>query len=96
MIKYNLPVYYDKLNTGERRAVREQYTKEQKNLCLHCKESLASWPSPSITNKSIAWEAFPVNFLKYRVHLHHSHDTGLTIGAVHSYCNAVLWQYHGI
>jgi hypothetical protein len=37
---------------------------------------------------------FPKNFLKWPVHLHHSHDTGMTIGAVHSYCNAVLWQYH--
>jgi hypothetical protein len=27
--------------------------------------------------------------------LHHCHQTGLTIGAVHAKCNAVLWQYHG-
>jgi hypothetical protein len=37
---------------------------------------------------------FPELFLKYPVHLHHSHVTGLTIGAVHAYCNAVLWVYH--
>ena len=38
---------------------------------------------------------FPPNFFKWPVHLHHSHDTGMTIGAVHARCNAVLWQYHG-
>lgn len=31
----------------------------------------------------------------YPVHLHHDHKTGLTIGAVHAKCNAVLWQYYG-
>ena len=38
---------------------------------------------------------FPESFFKYPVHLHHSHDTGKTIGAVHAYCNAVLWEYYG-
>ena len=28
------------------------------------------------------------------IHLHHDHDTDLTIGAVHAYCNAILWEYH--
>jgi hypothetical protein len=40
-------------------------------------------------------ELFPPGFFNYPVHLHHSHNSGLTIGAVHSYCNAVLWHYHG-
>jgi hypothetical protein len=33
--------------------------------------------------------------LKSPIHLQHDHDTGLTEGAVHAYCNAVLWQYEG-
>lgn len=37
---------------------------------------------------------FPKGFFDRPVHLHHSHDTGLTIGAVHAVCNAVLWIYH--
>ena len=36
-----------------------------------------------------------LNFFKWPVHLHHCHDTGMTTGAVHCYCNAVLWQYPG-
>jgi len=45
--------------------------------------------------KRIDWDLFPPGFLKNPVHLHHNHDTGMTIGAVHAYCNAVLWQYYG-
>jgi hypothetical protein len=33
--------------------------------------------------------------LLHPVHLQHSHVTGLTEGAVHAFCNAVLWQYEG-
>jgi len=29
------------------------------------------------------------------MHLHHNHETDMTEGAVHAYCNAVLWQYEG-
>jgi hypothetical protein len=38
---------------------------------------------------------FIKQILEDSVHLHHSHETGMTIGAVHARCNAVLWQYHG-
>ena len=38
---------------------------------------------------------FPQNFLQYPIHLQHNHDTGMTEGAVHNYCNAVMWQYEG-
>jgi hypothetical protein len=48
-----------------------------------------------ILKKDINLRLFPPNFLKYPIHLHHCHDTGMTIGAVHCHCNAVLWQYLG-
>ena len=55
-----------------------------------------SEPAPKeILDKKIDWSLFPPNFLKYPVHLQHDNDTGMTEGAVHNYCNAVLWQYHG-
>jgi len=92
---YNLPVEYDNLSRDEKRLVREQYIKEQKGLCYYCKSALTDEPPKSVLDKTIMWRLFPKNFLKYPVHLHHSHDTGLTLGAVHAYCNAVLWQYHG-
>ena len=34
---YKLPVDYTKLTQPERRQVREQYIKEQNNLCFYCK-----------------------------------------------------------
>jgi hypothetical protein len=32
---------------------------------------------------------------KELIHLQHCHKTNMTEGAVHAYCNAVLWQYEG-
>jgi len=93
--QYKLPVMYEDLTSWERRKVREQYIKEQDNKCAYCECSLSKPPPMFVLDIKIQWEYFPPNFLKYPVHLQHNHDTGLTEGAVHSYCNAVLWQVHG-
>ena len=90
---YNLPVDYTKLDWKQRKEVREQYIKEQDNKCFYCNCSLSEPPPKEITNKPINWKLFPPNFLKYPIHSQHSHTTGMTEGAVHSYCNAVMWQY---
>lgn len=95
MSKYNLPVDYDLLSWQERREVREQYIKEQQNMCFYCDERLDQEAPEYIKEKHIFWDLFPPNFLKYPVHLQHDHDTGMTEGAVHNYCNAVMWQYEG-
>lgn len=91
---WKLPVNYDKLHWTERREVRDQYVAEQEGKCYYCKCPLNRRP-PECVKRPIDWGLFPANFLRYPVHLHHCHDTGMTIGAVHAYCNAVLWQYHG-
>lgn len=90
---YKLPINYTKLNRNERRLVRLQYIEEQKGLCFYCKCSLKNKPPNYITDKKIDWDLFPENFLKCPVHLQHNHNTGMTEGAVHAYCNAVMWQY---
>lgn len=90
-----LPVDYTKLTTKERREVRELYIQLQDNLCAYCNSSLSEVPPEVITSKHIDWDIFPNNFLKYPVHLQHNHETGMTEGAVHAYCNAVMWQYEG-
>lgn len=92
---YNLPVEYDNFSWPERREIREQYIEEQNNLCWYCGEDLFSDPPEQITEKSINLELFPIGFLNAPIHLQHDHGTGLTEGAVHGYCNAVLWQYYG-
>jgi hypothetical protein len=89
---YNLPVEYTKLSSRERKEVREQYIKEQSGLCMFCKTDLSDKP---IQTKKINWKLFPPGFLKAPVHLQHDHGSDLTEGAVHAYCNAVMWQYHG-
>lgn len=93
MNKYTLPVNYNKLHWTERRMVRLQYIEEQNNKCYYCGEDLNQKPPKHITDKPINWKLFPDNFLQYPIHLQHNHNTGMTEGAVHSYCNAVMWQY---
>jgi len=86
---------YSKLTLQERRTVREDYIKSQNGKCFYCKEDLSKDPPKRITGKIIDWDYFPANFLKYPVHLQHNHVTDETQGAVHAYCNAVMWQYEG-
>lgn len=95
MADFTLPVDYTSLEWWERRAVREQYVREQSGKCCHCGGALSAPPVGPDANKKINRRLFPKNFFKYPVHLHHCHSTGLTIGAVHNHCNAALWQYHG-
>jgi len=83
------------LTQPERRLVREEYIRVQEGLCYHCKEPLNGEASEDVMSKQINENLFPPRFLDWPVHLHHSHVTGMTIGAVHARCNAVLWQYHG-
>ena len=90
-----LPTDYTKLTQPQRREVRIQYIKEQNNLCMYCGESLDETAPAIITSKPINWRLFPDGFLQHPIHLQHCHKTNMTEGAVHSYCNAVLWQYEG-
>ena len=91
---YDLPADYNKLEWWERKEVREQYIKEQQNMCFYCDERLDQNAPEIITEQRIDWDLFPPNFLKHPIHLQHDHGTGMTEGAVHNYCNAVLWVYH--
>lgn len=91
----HLPVNYNDLHYTERKIVREEYVLLQDGLCYYCKNLLKGEPAENVQSKPIKKHLFPDNFFKWPVHLHHDHKTGMTIGAVHNYCNAVLWQYHG-
>jgi hypothetical protein len=90
-----LPINYRDSDFITRRLAREQYIEEQNGLCAFCGEPLVENPSDKVFYARINWFLFPTNFQKYPIHLHHSHDTGLTIGAIHMRCNAYLWQYKG-
>lgn len=88
----NLPVDYMAISQFERRKVREYYSKIQDGKCYYCDKPLDKLPNK---DKPINVALFPKGFFNYPVHLHHNHRTHMTIGAVHCYCNAVLWEYCG-
>lgn len=90
-----LPINYNDAHWTVRKKAREAYIEQQGGRCYYCGELLSDPPSKKVLSKPIARILFPPNFFKWPIHLHHCHDTGMTIGAVHSTCNAVLWQYHG-
>lgn len=88
-----LPQDYNKLNSKQKKQVRDQYIKLQNNKCFYCQCDLNEYPPKSITDKKINWKLFPKFFYKNPIHLQHNHYTGMTEGTVHMYCNAVMWQY---
>lgn len=90
-----LPTEYHKLSIKEKAMARHQYIEEQNNKCWFCNCDIYKDPPKSITERKINWYLFPKGFLDHPIHLQHNHDTGMTEGAVHAYCNAVLWQYFG-
>lgn len=90
-----LPVDYRKLKRNERKEVRDEYVKLQKGKCNFCNTHLEGPPSKEILENKVTEDLYPPGFFNYPVHLHHNHETGMTIGAVHCYCNAVLWEHYG-
>ena len=93
-MSYKLPVNYYRIHWSVRKKVREQYIKEQQGLCYWCKSSLKEDPPREIMEKEINMALFPETMFDYPIHLQHDHTTGMTEGAVHARCNAVMWQYH--
>lgn len=89
-----LPRKYAELSLSDRRLVRNEYARAQAGLCWFCGFSLTTAKSPyELNGTEVNWDRFPPNFLKYSIHLHHDHNTGMTLGAVHAYCNAVSFDY---
>ena len=90
--KLKLPIDYTIIDQKTRQKVRSKYCELQDGLCFYCGKDLLC---KTLVEKEINWNLFPENFLKYPIHLQHNHETNMTEGAVHAYCNAVMWQYEG-
>lgn len=90
-----LPINYASTHFSQRKLAREEYVRRQDGNCHYCKNPLSEEPEESVKAKSITPRLYPTHFFKWPVHLHHCRKTGMTIGAVHSHCNAVLWEYEG-
>lgn len=95
MDKLELPINYHRSHWTKRKQAREQYIEEQQGLCQFCQEPLNEEPCKEVLCLPINYELFPKGMFDHPIHLHHDHKTGMTIGAVHAKCNAVLWQYLG-
>ncbi len=90
-----LPVKYDEIPISQKAEVRALYATVQLGNCYYCGEALTKEPRKDIADKKVSKVLFPDNFFSHPVHLDHDHDTGMTRGAVHCHCNAVLWEYEG-
>ncbi len=90
-----LPIDYTLAESRTRAKAREQYIEEQGGKCWYCECDIHKDPPKGVSEMKINWELFPKFFMSHPIHLQHDHNTGLTEGAVHAYCNAVLWQYYG-
>ena len=91
----DIPANYNQLTRKQRRGVRLRYIQLQDGKCWHCKSDLELDPPKEVLEKRIRLDMFPPGFMNHPVHLHHDHNTEMTIGAVHAYCNAVLWEWYG-
>ena len=90
-----LPIDYTKASPFIRRRARLEYERLQNGLCPCCEAPLNKPTPEPYASIPIRREAFPQGFFRYPVHLHHDHETGMTVAAVHAMCNAILWQVHG-
>jgi len=90
-----LPVHYDSLNPVNKKIVREEYIRRQGGKCHYCKSPLDGYPSERVLQVELTPSLFPRGFFTHKIHLHHNHETGMTIGAVHNVCNAILFEYYG-
>jgi len=94
--KLRLPINYVKASRARRAQARLQYIVEQEGLCYFCEADIEEKPPKSIQDKyPLTKSDYPKHFFTHPIHLHHCHDTDMTIGSTHAYCNAVLWEYYG-
>lgn len=93
--KIKLPVKYSLLPPLMKRQVREQYIKNQNGRCFYCNNKFDEDLPVGIKDRKVDKSLFPNKFFDCPIHLHHCHDTDMTIGAVHAICNAQLWIYEG-
>jgi len=90
-----LPIHYPSTHFTVRKQARNEYVAIQDGKCWHCNSLIGKSPPKKIRDMKINKSLFPSGFFEYPIHLHHNHHSGMTIGAVHAACNAVLWQYYG-
>jgi hypothetical protein len=92
-VAITIPCVYHDTSIEVRRIVREEYMRRQKNMCLFCASPLTGPPGYQAMRVSVSVFLFPAGFFNNPIHLHHNHKDGMTLGAVHALCNAILWEH---
>ena len=90
-----LPMNYERATPQQRREARKAYEQLQDGDCYFCHKPLDALPPTKIMELDINWDRFPEHFQQHPVHLQHNHETGMTEGAVHMFCNAFMFDYLG-
>ncbi len=95
------PQRYRDLNSNQRRKLRDEYIEYFNGRCMYCDELLDDEPHEFVRQSAdqIDWDDLAggkEGFLKNPVHLHHDHQTGLTLAAIHAMCNAHSWHFHEV
>lgn len=60
---------------------------------MYCEYPLDGEPARWVAIKPVDISLYPQGFFNNPIHLQHCHKSGYTEGAVHAYCNAVMWEY---
>lgn len=95
------PQRYRDLNANQHRKLRDEYVEYFRGRCLYCDGQLDDEPHEFVRQSAdeIEWDNLPGSkegFLKNPVHLHHDHETGLTLGPIHALCNAHSWHFYEV
>ncbi len=85
----------------KKRELRDEYTRSFGGRCLYCFEKLDDEPNSFVRDSAddIEWDDSPgrkEGFLKNPIHLHHDHETGLTLASIHALCNAHSWHFYEV
>lgn len=87
--KLELPTKYSSLS-GERLAVvKEAYICLQRERCWLCGGNLYELPNHVVDNPNLIGLCSSQLAEQHPLHLHHNHDTGLTLGVAHAECNII-------
>jgi len=87
--KLELPIKYSSLSGERLSAVKEAYTCLQRERCWLCGNNLWDLPKYIVENPKLMGLCGNQLAEHSPLHLHHDHDTGLTLGVTHAECNII-------
>lgn len=87
--KLELPTKYSSLSGERLSAVKDAYICLQRERCWLCGDNLYELPKYIVDNPNYMGLCYNQLAEQTPLHLHHNHDTGLTLGVAHAECNII-------